>query len=1018
MLKWLNKILLIAVLSCVLIPVDAQRIGIGAAANLWNRLYGGAGVPLDSLATFTVQPHANDTAIVTAVDFDPNATNYQLRYLQGLTYPTISTGTQVLSNADSAEFQGLKVKIDVPSDNTNYAFRLYSTGADTVFNSDTVQLDMIPSPYDSTKFYVSNTGNDSNTGTNQDSSWLTISKVNGETFDPGDEILFNKGDTWREALTVPSSGTSGDYITFSSYGTGAKPQILGSTADSTWDNPSGDIWRCGTYANPFTGEEGWVWYEETDGSVTWGDEVVWNASFSNFSSEHDCAWNNDSIYVYSTENPGTAYTKVEIGQRDRAIDLNGKSYLEINGLEVGYSQQQNIYNLQTTDNVTDLIIRYVNSHYCGRKDGHGYGIGAAYSNMLFEYDTISNAGRRGISIYNYGDHNFSNLEVRYCEIYDGFHTTGIDVGTGTIETADGNLDSLKIHHNYIHDPKDGTDYATALIQLNATHITAGTGRMNRVYIYNNILEYAQASAISILDSVTNLYIDFNTFKGFNTQRTNNSFLISYGADTTLTATFRNNIFYNDAPATNLGAIGIYLSNNDYVQVSDDYNLHYSEIADNRITHLFPPYTAYTMATWSNLVSTEGWETNGPVPAFPMVYPSTFYLNTASHAIDSGVAIDYVTDDYYGNARGTPPNVGAAETTFNGDTAVSFIASEDNNQDSLVVVVIDFTAPPDSIVMVADAGNDAIGRDAGDQLYAGSDTSAVNDTYFYDSPTDTIVTVEMHLQFSDIWCDTPNTDTCMVDSVGSPSPYDDVKAAFTTAPHDTMNTKYQALVDGLDSDGVWDKLDGFVLCATHSQANNGVDALINWINPGTMNGDTVHNPGWDAYEGWNFNSFSNGFVSSNFTPNTDGTLFTQNSACIGIFVYDDDGDLGEAIGVTDGTNQLRIDPTNGTNAVWWINDANSDYAANTTNIGHYHVNRTASNAREMFVDAVSLDSDAQTSSGLPTAEVWVGTYNNNGSEPNFAFHNTIICYYWGEEFTQSDITNIRTRVNTYMTSNGK
>jgi len=122
-----------------------------------------AGVPLDSLATFTVQPHADDTAIVTAVDFDANATNYQLRYFQGLFFPTISTGTQVLSNAVSADFQGLKVKIDVPSDNTNYAFRLFSTGADTVFNSDTVQLDMIPSPYDSTKFYVSNTGNDSNT---------------------------------------------------------------------------------------------------------------------------------------------------------------------------------------------------------------------------------------------------------------------------------------------------------------------------------------------------------------------------------------------------------------------------------------------------------------------------------------------------------------------------------------------------------------------------------------------------------------------------------------------------------------------------------------------------------------------------------------------------------------------------------------------------------------------------------------------------------------------------------------
>ena len=100
-------------------------------------------IPLDSLSLFIVSAQDLDTAIITAVGFDSDATNHQLRYLEGLTYPTITTGTQALSSADSTAFQGLKVKIDVPSDNTNYAFRLFSTGVDTVFNSDTVQLDAI-----------------------------------------------------------------------------------------------------------------------------------------------------------------------------------------------------------------------------------------------------------------------------------------------------------------------------------------------------------------------------------------------------------------------------------------------------------------------------------------------------------------------------------------------------------------------------------------------------------------------------------------------------------------------------------------------------------------------------------------------------------------------------------------------------------------------------------------------------------------------------------------------------------
>jgi len=66
--------------------------------------------------------------------------------------------------------------------------------------------------------------------------WDTIADVNGATFAAGDSVLFKCGCTWREMLIVPSSGSAiGGQITFGSYGTGAKPQILGSTKISTWD---------------------------------------------------------------------------------------------------------------------------------------------------------------------------------------------------------------------------------------------------------------------------------------------------------------------------------------------------------------------------------------------------------------------------------------------------------------------------------------------------------------------------------------------------------------------------------------------------------------------------------------------------------------------------------------------------------------------------------------------------------------------------------------------------------------
>lgn len=58
--------------------------------------------------------------------------------------------------------------------------------------------------------------------------WKTIAKVNASSFSAGDSILFKRGCcTWREQLTVPSSGSVGSPITFGAYGSGANPIING-----------------------------------------------------------------------------------------------------------------------------------------------------------------------------------------------------------------------------------------------------------------------------------------------------------------------------------------------------------------------------------------------------------------------------------------------------------------------------------------------------------------------------------------------------------------------------------------------------------------------------------------------------------------------------------------------------------------------------------------------------------------------------------------------------------------------
>jgi parallel beta-helix repeat protein len=53
----------------------------------------------------------------------------------------------------------------------------------------------------------------------------TIADINVSSFSPGNQILFRRGQTWREGLVVPSSGTSGHPITFGAFGSGANPII-------------------------------------------------------------------------------------------------------------------------------------------------------------------------------------------------------------------------------------------------------------------------------------------------------------------------------------------------------------------------------------------------------------------------------------------------------------------------------------------------------------------------------------------------------------------------------------------------------------------------------------------------------------------------------------------------------------------------------------------------------------------------------------------------------------------------
>ena len=77
--------------------------------------------------------------------------------------------------------------------------------------------------YTGTAYYLSNDGDDSADGTSPETAWATIGRLNSAQLQKGDAVFFRRGDTWRNEMLLPRP-----YVTYSAYGEGAKPRLIGS----------------------------------------------------------------------------------------------------------------------------------------------------------------------------------------------------------------------------------------------------------------------------------------------------------------------------------------------------------------------------------------------------------------------------------------------------------------------------------------------------------------------------------------------------------------------------------------------------------------------------------------------------------------------------------------------------------------------------------------------------------------------------------------------------------------------
>jgi len=375
-------------------------------------------------------------------------------------------------------------------------------------------------------YYISNSGNDSNSGTSESEPWATLEKVNGFDFAPGDVIHFKSGDVWRGTLYV-NGGEDGQYVTYTSYGTGDKPLLLGSTdksSSSDWINNGGNIWV--TTMNIKSRGILDVGNIIFDNGKAVGVKVFKN---SDLKKQNDFWYDrkSDTLAVYSSGNPADRFDSIECALMRDIIYLDQKSYVIVAGLALKYGGGCGIYGEDAQYmRIINNDISYIGGSllYWEGDTPVRYGNGINFWNNVHDilvegnniweiYDTaVSNQGDgEGNRIYNitYKNNKISNAQWSFEMWHRDSNTT---------------VSNVVFENNICKDagytwgseqrPNGGGGFHLSLFESAA--------KMSNISIRNNVFENAETMTIfmsSNWNNRENLAMDNNTYiqqknKGF------------------------------------------------------------------------------------------------------------------------------------------------------------------------------------------------------------------------------------------------------------------------------------------------------------------------------------------------------------------------------------------------------------------------------------------------------------------------------------------------------------------------
>jgi hypothetical protein len=522
-----------------------------------------------------------------------------------------------------------------------------------------------------TTYYVDASGGaDANDGKDPGRAWKTVSKVNGSTFSALDKILFKRGEVWRETLTIPSSGTSGNPITFGAYGTDTTlPTFYGAdTVTGAWTLSSGSIyWATWTFASNNVFQDDVPLLKKTAlASVTGAGQFFYDAGASRLYVRTTDSVNPSTKVIEASTNGPNFYGIIRGLNKDniiienlRAVKTNytGIYCEECDNVVVrGNTLEQNFQNNITfvgnlgQANPTNI---YVDSNTI-LNSGTGRGLtGGAESECVginmqgVQTGTVSNnyiSGEGGEGIQTNGGS--TNVTITGNTIINPY-ATGIYLGAGW--GNGGNVTGAVASWNYI---ELGALSISPALTIATEH---ATDAVNGFYVHHNILKGKNTAIGCLLYGQGSFAGGINNGHVHHNVCTNDQYGFKLlGPTTSTNNTFSNNIisvtnngrayWINTAPS---------VGSNPITNYAIDYDDVFSPSVASFIVEM-PTSTFYTLAQW--IANTA--HADHAVATDPLFVDSAsdWHVSTGSPAINAGVTVSSV-DQY---VVGTAPDMGAYE----------------------------------------------------------------------------------------------------------------------------------------------------------------------------------------------------------------------------------------------------------------------------------------------------------------------------------------------------------------------